>query len=72
MRVAIYYTSVDGEDGGLVHLGTGPARRAMLCGVALSFLRAAGSTQIVYARLRRHSQHPHQAVAFLLGTPTRS
>ncbi len=58
-----------GEDASLVHVGAGPTVCAMLRDAALSLLRAGGCTQIA-ARLRRHSQHPHEAVAFLLGSPT--
>jgi predicted transposase YbfD/YdcC len=58
-----------GEDGSLVHVGAGPDVYAMVRDAALSLLRAAGHTRIA-AQLRRHAQHPHEAVALLLARPT--
>jgi len=58
-----------GEDASLVHVGAGPTIVAMLRDAALSLLRAAGITQIA-AQLRRHSQHPQEALALLLSSPT--
>lgn len=60
-----------GEDASLIHVGAGPTISAMLRDAALNLLRAAGITHIA-ARLRRHSQHPHQALALLLSPPTRA
>lgn len=57
-----------GEDASLVHVGYGPDVCAILRDAALSLLRAAGHTHIA-ARLRRHSQHPTDALALLL-TPS--
>ncbi len=55
-----------GEDASLVHLGNGPSLMAILRDLALSILRHAGHRAIA-SRLRYHSSHPEEAVAFLLG-----
>lgn len=60
-----------GEDASLVHAGAGPTICAMLRDAAVSLLRAAGITQIA-VQLRRHSQHPHEALVLLLTPPTRA
>lgn len=54
-----------GEDASLIHLGAGPTVMAMLRDAALSVLHLAGITRIASC-LRRHSQHPEQAVALVL------
>lgn len=55
-----------GEDASLIHVGQGPTVMALLRDAALSLLHQAGVRRIA-SRLRRHSQHPEQAVALVLG-----
>lgn len=55
-----------GEDASLIHAGQGPYVVALLRDAAVSVLHRAGVRQIA-ARLRRHSQHPEQAVALVVG-----
>jgi len=55
-----------GEDASLIHVGQGPTVMALLRDAAVSLLHRAG-IQRVAARLRRHSQHPAEAVAFVVG-----
>jgi predicted transposase YbfD/YdcC len=54
-----------GEDASLVHVGAGPTVMALLRDAAVSLLHRAGVRQVA-ARLRTHSQHPHQAVALVV------
>lgn len=55
-----------GEDASLIHAGQGPTVMALLRDAAVSVLHRAGIQQVA-ARLRRHSQHPQEAVAPVLG-----
>lgn len=55
-----------GEDASLIHAGQGPTVMALLRDAAVSVLHLAGIRQVA-ARLRRHSQHPKEAVALVLG-----
>ena len=58
-----------GEDASLVRLGQGPTVLALLRDAALTLLHRAGVRQIA-ARLRRHAQHPEQAVALVVAPLT--
>lgn len=55
-----------GEDASLIHVGQGPQVMAVLRDTAVSLLHRAEVRQIA-ARLRRHRQHPDQAVALVVG-----
>jgi len=55
-----------GEDASLIHAGQGPTVMALLRDAALNLLHRAGIRRIA-SGLRRHSQHPAQAVALVLG-----
>jgi predicted transposase YbfD/YdcC len=55
-----------GEDASLIHVGQGPTVMALLRDAAVSLLWRTGVRRIA-ARLRRHSQHPEQAVALVVG-----
>ena len=55
-----------GEDASLIHAGQGPTVMALLRDAAVSVLHRA-DIQRVAARLRRHSQHPEEAVALVIG-----
>lgn len=55
-----------GEDASLIHAGQGPTVMALLRDAAVSVLHRAG-IQRVAACLRRHSQHPAEAVALVIG-----
>ena len=58
-----------GEDASLVHLGHGPTVLALLRDAALNALHQAGVRRIA-ARLRLHAQHPEQAVALVVKSPS--
>jgi predicted transposase YbfD/YdcC len=53
-----------GEDKSLIHEEAGPAVMGLLRGVVISVLHRAGHTRIA-SRLRYHSTHPQEALAFL-------
>jgi predicted transposase YbfD/YdcC len=55
-----------GEDASLIHAGQGPTVMALLRDAAVSVLHRAGIRRVA-ARLRRHSQHPAEAVALVVG-----
>ncbi|MGH2557843.1 MAG: ISAs1 family transposase [Thermomicrobiales bacterium] len=55
-----------GEDASLIHVGQGPTVLALRRDAAVRLLHRAGIQQVA-ARLRRHSQHPAEAVAFVIG-----
>lgn len=55
-----------GEDASLIHAGQGPTVLALLRDAAVSLLHRAG-VQRLAAQLRRHSQHPAEAVALVIG-----
>jgi predicted transposase YbfD/YdcC len=55
-----------GEDASLIHAGQGPTVMALLRDAAVSLLHRAGVHRVA-ARLRRHSQHPAEAVALVVG-----
>lgn len=55
-----------GEDASLIHVGAGPTIMALLRDAALSLLHRAGVRRVA-SSLRRHSQHPNQAVALVVG-----
>ena len=55
-----------GEDASLIHVGQGPTVTALLRDAAVSLLHRAG-IQRVAAQLRRHGQHPAEAVALVIG-----
>ena len=57
-----------GEDASLIHLDGGPTNLALLRDAALNLLHGAGVRQIA-ARLRRHAQHPEEAVALVINSP---
>lgn len=57
-----------GEDASLIHAGQGPTVLALLRDAAVSLLHQAGVHRVA-ARLRRHSQHPADAVALVVGPP---
>ena len=54
-----------GEDASLIHAGQGPTVMALLRDAAVSVLHRAGIARVAN-RLRRHSQHPAEAVALVL------
>lgn len=54
-----------GEDASLIHVGQGPTVMALLRDAAVSVLHRAGIRRVA-AQLRRHSQHPDQAVALVI------
>jgi predicted transposase YbfD/YdcC len=54
-----------GEDASLIHAGQGPTVMALLRDAAVSVLHRAGVHRVA-ARLRRHSQHPEEAVALVI------
>ncbi|MGI8643438.1 MAG: ISAs1 family transposase [Thermomicrobiales bacterium] len=58
-----------GEDASLIHAGQGPTVMALLRDAAINILHRAGVHQVA-ARLRRHSQHPEEAIALVLAAPT--
>ncbi len=55
-----------GEDASLIHAGQGPTVLALLRDAAISVLHRAGIHRVA-ACLRRHSQHPAEAVALVIG-----
>lgn len=55
-----------GEDASLIHVGQGPTVLALLRDAAVSVLHGAGIHRVT-ARLRRHSQHPDEAAALVIG-----
>ena len=57
-----------GEDASPVHLGQRPTVLALLRDAALGALHQDGCRQVA-ARLRRHAQHPEQAVALVVNPP---
>ncbi|MBX3440349.1 MAG: ISAs1 family transposase, partial [Planctomycetaceae bacterium] len=58
-----------GEDASLIHTGSGPQIMTLVRDAAIDLLHAVGVHQIA-ARLRRHAQHPEEAVALVLGALT--
>jgi predicted transposase YbfD/YdcC len=54
-----------GEDASLIHVGQGPTVMALLRDAAVNLLHLAGVRQVA-ARLRRHSQHPREAVMLVI------
>lgn len=53
------------EDASLIHVGQGPTVMALLRDAAVTLLHLAGVRQVA-ARLRRHSQHPLEAVLLVV------
>ncbi|HWV25518.1 MAG TPA: ISAs1 family transposase [Thermomicrobiales bacterium] len=58
-----------GEDASLIHVASGPHVMALLRDAAINLLHLAGVRQVA-ARLRRHAQHPDEAVSLVLGSLT--
>ena len=55
-----------GEDASLIHAGQGPTVMALLRDAAISLLHQQGIWRVA-ACLRRHSQHPEEAIALVVG-----